>query len=103
MSKQLKLFNGKGWGHRQYDSKGNQIYDETGIKFCDHAYICAHSVAEAVRIVNEATGKKIMSMYEINVYWNKECWGNSMDGIEPEVGVWTQQFYNDKPKRIWPK
>lgn len=101
MAKKLKIWNGRGWGGYRYDKDGNKMYDPTGIKHCDHAYVCAHSQAEAVRIINEARGGWGMTVSELRNYWS-DCWGNSMEGIEPELGVWTTQKYNDKPKRIYP-
>jgi len=102
MAKTLKIWNGRGWGRQKYDTNGRHIYDPTGREYCDHAYVCAHSTAEAIRILNEAAGYRVASSHELNTHWTKGCWGNSMEGITPEVGVWTLQHYGDKPKRIYP-
>lgn len=100
--KKLKIWNGRGWGTTRYDTNGQRMFDPTGRIWCDHIYVCAHSIAEAVKIVNEAAGYTAVSPHEVNVYWNKNCWGNPMRDITPEVGVWTQQHHCDKPKRVWP-
>lgn len=104
MPRKLKIWNGRGWGGQsRYDKDGNHIYDTTGRIWCDHAYVCAHSRAEAVRIINEAIGYWSMSERELKVYWSEGCWGDTMDGITPELGVWTQQSFHHKPQRIYPK
>jgi hypothetical protein len=101
--KKLKIWNGRGWGVARYDKNGNHIIDPTGKEYCDHVFVCAHSVVEVVRIVNEVAGYNVINAHEVNVYWHKDCWGNTMNGIEPELGVWTIQHYSDKPKRVYPK
>ena len=97
--KELKIWNDSGWGTRIYDENKKLVLDPTGKRYCDHFYVCAESMAHALRLVNEVSGKH----YTINNaknYWSKGCWGNQMDGITPEVGVWTVQGYNDKPKKV---
>jgi len=103
MTKKLKIWNGRGWGGHRYDDKENPLYDLTGRVWCDHAYVCAHSRAEAVRIINEAVGYDIVNDNELKVYWSEGCWGKAMEGITPELGVWTQASSNHEPIRIYPK
>ena len=95
--KTLKLYNGGDWRHRG-----------------GHLYIAAYSLADAVRLSNEAYRK--FKGYEdhpdINYtsndyarkYWNKGCWGIYMDGITPERGVWHGKEkaggFAEKPVRI---
>jgi hypothetical protein len=55
-----------------------------------HIYIGAHSIADACRICEQISGRKRGWRREINVYFAKGCWGNSMNGIEPERGAWIQ-------------
>lgn len=102
--KKLKIWNGRGWSGGRYDKYGHHIPDPTGKEYCDHVYVCAKSRAHAVRIINEAAGCRVVNDHELKVYWNENCWGTPMEGIcdeeNPEIGVWTQQGYNDKPKRI---
>jgi len=97
--KQLKIWNGKGWGGRRYDKDGNYTPDPTGKEYCDHAYVCANSRAHAVRLLQQA-GHRFASDSELKNYWSA-CWGDPMKDIKPEIGVWTSQDWcGDKPKRI---
>ena len=99
--KKLKIWNGRGWGGRLYDDKGNFVPDPTGVSRCEHAYVCAYSRAHAVRLINEASGQNAVNDNELKVYWSEGCWGKAMDGITPEIGVWTtQEIWSEKPKRI---
>lgn len=83
----LRLFNGRAgsccdWKDQRW--KTTPRSDLTA-----HAYIAAYSMADAVRVVKEySEGRARTSVHEINIYWNKNCWGNSMDGITPERGLW---------------
>lgn len=94
--KQLKLWNG-----RDPECTG-------------HFYVCAHSRAHASRIASEAyriiKGLKsrtdvgdIVTVNEIKDYWSEGCWGNAMNGITPEIGVWHSKGYPEKPVRIYPE
>lgn len=98
--KTLKIWNGRGWGGRRYDKDGHYIPDPTGKVYCDHAYVCAYSRAHAVRLINQARDCDMCSDSELKNYWSEWCWGDQMDGITQEIGVWTTQGFNDKPKRI---
>lgn len=79
--KTLKLWNGRGFDCRH-----------------THLYVAAYSVADAVRVANEAFRKlngyedrpdmSRVTAHEVRVYWSEGCWGNAMDGITPERGVW---------------
>jgi hypothetical protein len=82
----LKLFNGRG-----------QYHEASGLS--GHLYIAAYSVADALRVLMEH-GFESVSRREINEYF-AECWGNSMDGVQPERGVWTIDDNPEaKPKRV---
>lgn len=92
MDKSLKLFNGRGW--------------DVG-----HIYIAAKTKKDAARLYCEAHKKARNATWEIDksdigrayreisVYFSP-CWGNPMDGITPEVGVWWQEDFRDKPIRV---
>ena len=75
--KTLKLYNGR------FDRR-------------DHIFIAAYSNADAARILVQAYAKvngygaRSNMINEINVYFNKGSWGNSMEGITPERGAWVQ-------------
>ena len=79
--KKLKIWNGGDWDHRG-----------------GHVFVCAHSVKDAAELICEAYKKikgyvdrpdiKIVSEGEIRTYYSAGCWGNSMEGVVPERGVW---------------
>ena len=95
--KALKLFNGGDWDHRG-----------------GHLFIAAHSVKDCVDLVNSAYRKlkgyedrldiKICSVNEVNKYYHKDCWGNSMDNVTPDRGVWWAKDNgagrHGKPERV---
>ena len=98
--KELKLFNGGDW-----ESQGG------------HLYVAAFSVIDAARLVVRAEIKikglnidpldKLLVgrvARDIKVYFAKNCWGNPMDGITPERGVWWAKAipggWAGKPERI---
>lgn len=80
-----------------------------------HLYVAGYSLADAVRLVNEAYRRlnghtdrpdiNPISEHFARVYWNKGCWGVKMDGIVPERGVWwMEQDFGPKsgeaPRRL---
>ena len=98
--KTIKLFNGSDWYHRG-----------------GHLYVGAYSVADAARLLHEAHGVAMGRYLEIgkldigrntrwiNTYFGKDCWGDAMDGIKPERGVWWGKglaggHCEDKPRRL---
>lgn len=66
----LRLFNGRSHGHK---------YDR------HHVYVAAKSMTQAAKLVSMACYGKddFISVYEIKEYYNKDAWGNRMNGIEP--------------------
>lgn len=70
-----------------------------------HGYIAAYSDADAIRILDQVVGGR-GNRKEITVYWSKGAWGNQMDGVTPERGLWfidSENRYAEnapKPKRI---
>jgi hypothetical protein len=103
MPKKLKIWNGTGWGSPKRDKDNQIIPDISGKKYCDHFYVCATSRAQAIKIINECIGYNCMDQNEARNYWTEGCWGIQMEGIKQEIGVWTAQDWNDKPKRIYKK
>lgn len=88
--KTIKLWNGRGVGNRE------------------KLFIGAYSKADACRMLDELyppCGKS--SWYrELTIYFSKGCWGDSMEGIIPERGVWllTNIYSKDETlTRIYPK
>jgi len=86
MAKILKLYN------------GGQIY--TGdFKRC-YFYVAAYSFKHCIELLNEATGTNSIPS-QMNPYWNKDCWGNAMQGIEPtEPCVYYTNISEKGPKRL---
>jgi hypothetical protein len=71
--KKLLIANGRGdYGYRGLDGR---------------LFVCAASKADAVRLLVQA-GHERMNAREFNKYWSKGAWGNSMEGVERERGVW---------------
>lgn len=92
MAKQLKLFNGRSHG---------TIYKK------HHVYVAAYSIKQAAELVSMACfgkeHKDLISTNEINVYYSKGAWGNTMDGIvatEPCVYMSEGIFEKSKPFRV---
>ena len=62
-------------------------------------FVGATSIADVVRLV-QAAGEYEISAREVNVYWSgpqpsrpQGCWGNAMDGVALERGVWLQESW----------
>jgi hypothetical protein len=91
MARKLILFNGR-WMENLRRRGG-------------HAFVAAYSRADAVRVVAEVLGYEPRGMHnEIKVYWSQGAWGNTMDGITPERGIWvTYEQPRTKPERLQPK
>lgn len=92
MTKKLKLFNGGDWS-----SRGG------------HLYVAAYSQQDAVNLMNLAyrrmrgypddADQGSTTLNTLQVYWSKGCWGNRMEGITPERGVWwTENDWGPKCK-----
>lgn len=64
-----------------------------------HAFVAANSKADANSLLQQASKSTSSFVHEISEYFSIGCWGNPMDGIKIERGVWVQ---NDRetPKRI---
>lgn len=75
---------------------GNTFISYKGKMLQAHCNVCAYSQKDAVELIGEYTYGKI-SLGEFRNYW-APCWGNSMDGIERERGVWIE-FERDVPVR----
>ena len=100
MPRQLKIWNGGGWGRQRYN-KNNEKIPTSLEDWCESIYVCAHSKAEAVRLINEVH-RHTLTTRDLDNYFSP-CWGNAMDGIEPELGVWGQQHFNSEVVRLYPK
>jgi len=79
-NRKLKVWNGLVWLNRKQISSS----------------ICAYSQKDAVNLLNELGFS--FTLGEFRDYW-PPCWGNSMDGIEPERGLWIE-MERGKPERF---
>ncbi len=93
--RKLKLWNGRGYDCRKFDDPRWKGIDYSK---SPHAYVCAYSRADARRVVGEYCGHDL-SDSEIKIYWSKDCWGNTMNGITPERGLWLE-FERGKPIKV---
>jgi hypothetical protein len=66
-----------------------------------HVYVAAYTRADAGRLLSQAAGCTLPAIdREIRDYFN-ECWGNTMEGITPERGVWVRSGSRpSKPVRV---
>jgi hypothetical protein len=83
--KMLKVWNGYDLccrNHRDPRYKHTQPYQTRA------AAVAAHSRADALRVIEEYTGRKPSVSY-FRDFWSP-CWGNKMDGITPERGLWIE-------------
>ena len=90
--KALKLWNGRGYivCGAKWHPKGEP-----------HIYIAAYSRADAVRLIGECLGSEPRSAdSELRNYFSEGCWGNPMDGITPERGIWMTRDQDRVPKRL---
>jgi hypothetical protein len=76
-NKALKLWNGR----------GQHLWTADGWKHTGHVYIAAYNQSDAVRMMKQA-GFLGFTAHELRVYFSDGCWGNAMNGITPERGIW---------------
>ena len=93
--KPLKLFNGRGICCRKSQ---DPLWKNHPSNASVSAYIAAFSRADAARVIEEYCGTR-PSAGELKNYFTEGHWGNSMDGIEPERGLWLK-FRNTNPVRV---
>lgn len=80
--KKLKLWNGAGVICRNHKDPRWKDLDP----FKTHASIAAHSRADLRRLIAEYCGNFPQMEYLKNYY--SECWGDDMEGITPQRGIW---------------
>lgn len=91
--KKLKIWNG-----RAYAVPYPRRPEWPGMSFSPHIFICALSKIDAARICEDYFGFP-PSYAEMRDYWSP-CWGNSMEGIIPERGLWIQFEGFEPPVRV---
>lgn len=66
----------------------------------DRIYAAASSRAELRRMIEAYCGRD-PGDHEIKTYWNQGCWGNDMENITPEKGLWLIRQGDDaRPVRL---
>ena len=93
MNRKLKLWNGRVYGILGWSRKDTDRL---------HLSVAAYSVADIRQLCKEL-GYPDPGAYEINIYWNKGCWGNDMGGVPVERGIWIANQPNGKPQRLLSK
>jgi hypothetical protein len=92
INSKLKIWNGRGW-----DSAW--LGRERRLTGVEHWYGCAESKADLMRLFFQADPRVPMSLHEIKNYASEGCWGNTMEGITPERGIWVKR-YNGQLDRL---
>ena len=88
--REIKIWNGGGVGRQEY------------------LFIGAYSKSDACRMLTELYPYMNINQwrYKMDVYFSDGCWGNAMNGIIPERGIWLVQneytVEQTKPERIYP-
>lgn len=81
--KGLKIWNGRGWNYHKR---------EYGRGAVEHWYGCAKSGAQMIRLIQHYQQTDYhFKRTELRDYSSEGCWGNKMEGIEPEVGLWVER------------
>jgi hypothetical protein len=86
-----------------------KIWNGRGVGRKEHLFIGAYSKLDAARMLLECYVSYHDSVAswtrELTIYFSEGCWGNTMEGITPERGIWLQENeYTDHEtlKRIYP-
>lgn len=95
----LKIWNGNVQTMVPY-----RLVKERGVRHNSyvHAYGCAPSRAALCRMLAAWSGSVGSLDSYVRDYWHEGAWGNAMEGITPEVGLWVQFGPSAKPERVWP-
>jgi hypothetical protein len=87
MSKELKLWNGHIYVKRDDPRWIRPSNGHINVK----TYICAYSLADALRMIKEYNPLDNTTRSRVANYWNEGCWGcKAMKGVEPERGLWIE-------------
>ncbi|WP_454727930.1 MULTISPECIES: hypothetical protein [Cupriavidus] len=97
MPAELKIWNGRGaLCHNPSDPRWQDVRPSHV-----HAYLCAASRADARRLVNAYTGHHTMTDSELKTYFAEGAWGDLMEGVPHERGLWLRFSRNTPPVRVW--
>ena len=83
MARQLTCWNGAG-SHCRNDS--DPLWAGVRANASTHAYVAAHSRADAAKIVSQYLGRDYPAAM-LRDFW-LSGWGNALTGISPERGLW---------------
>ena len=95
--KTLKIWNGR--SYYCYNQNDPKWEGASPGRTSGSVYAAAYSRADLRRMISQYTGQAI-SDSEIKVYWSEGNWGDEMEGIEPERGLWLKQKAYDKRRPI---
>lgn len=97
MPRELKIWNGRGCCcHKSEDPAWLGIRPSQG----GTVYAAAYSRADLRRLIAEYCGRD-PGEAEIRDYWHSDAWGDAMDGITPERGIWLRnEKVQDAPIRL---
>ena len=94
----LKVWNVRSYmAHTSKDKRWDNVRPGDG-----KLYICAHSVADIVRLLQEYLGAEVSESNvrtEIRVY-GSDCWGVAMEGVVHERGIWISFGRWSKPIKV---
>ena len=91
--RKLRIWNGRGYIVRDPNHDPRWKNTRTG-----SVYIAAYSRADAAKVMAEYLGRMPQGAdYEIKTFFHEGAWGNSMEGIQPERGMWIQ-FSDNYPR-----
>jgi len=99
MSKELLLFSGRAY---KCVKPGDQRWAgrQQGFIHGARAFVAAYSISDVRRVITEYTGTPA-STSEIENYWRKNAWGDLMDYIVPERGLWVRFQINELPVKLY--
>jgi len=77
-------------------------YNGRGVRRGEHLYVAAYNRSDASRMLAKLCGRSESSWQnELRNYFS-ECWGDSMEGIEPRRGIWKRVgHYSNKPVLVY--
>jgi hypothetical protein len=89
------------WRKQDMTSLAKKLYVANGRwKDRQHIYVAGYSKTDCINILEELAGYSMTT--EMNKYFNKGCWGKTMEGITPERGAWVTTSNDRNPKRVYP-
>ena len=83
MARQLKLWNGRSWCCHKHDDPTWAGIGPDGASI----YAAAYSRADLRRLIAEYS-ERDPGETELRDYWNAGSWGNAMEGVSPDRGLW---------------